>query len=985
MADNNQQGQGMNAPVSQPQVTPQPPAQKKRSPFEEEYVVVHRRSALPVIGLAIVVVIVLFAIVYLFVIPSQMPTTTTVVSTITMQAPSTLSACQVISKPGTYTLSKDISTKSTSSPCLNLTASGIQIDCNGESILGSGPYTLTPPYSYGIYAVGVSNITVEDCGIANFSYGIYASQDKDVVAVNDNITRNYVSSVFLSGTSGSTIAHSNILNTSTPRGAVNVTAGSTDDLFSDDALKFNAYYGFVVQSSGNKFLNNSVVGSSFSFVCGVTDSYPSSNLASGNSCYNQTGCGFLSCNGVNIPANFTKLALQPTINSCGSIESPGMYSLAGNLNVRSFTDVPVSKLQSYGIPCISIAAPHVTLECNGFSISNAYIGILVKSSNVSLANCRVSNSTFGALITNDSYASLTGSNFTNDTTGIELYNATSTNVNGVVEGNGTYGIFLASTQGSVIKNFVANNNIYGVYLSKSLGNIFNTGTALNNDKYDVYATADSANATTNLMGGVTCNVTDAVWATCARHTSSVVSYSFPLNSCIDIKRGGNYSLSQSLTDSKSDCINVQADNVILNCENFTITTTPGIAGPAIYVNGRQNVTVENCRINNYATAVIVANSTDVSFSNINATQIGSLGILFSNVNGGELLRSSVSDTANESFWFDNVRNVMLAYNNASIGRLQNVGFLVQNSTQNNVSSNMGDNNYLGMYIEGVALNNTVYNNSFSGSRRSDYECDPIDSNLSSENGGVNTGATKIGCHWMAVIPAGSAALACTLNNVPQLYFLSQDYVYSAGATCFNNVQGNTTINCNGHTILATRNGTFSLTDDHDGSVVENCYLKGFSAPITVANFQGTVENDTIDVNTTGLNTTAAGINLLNATSFLVQDNKVQTPYTGIALDSAAYGIVRNNTVSGAVSFAIFNFTNGTEINGNRALPSSGVGITVSNSLSLQFSNNVFDGRTTGILCEDVAMSAQSEVDGGGNYCSLNSNCAWMTRSADCRP
>ena len=56
----------------------------------------------------------------------------------------------------------------------------------------------------------------------------------------------------------------------------------------------------------------------------------------------------------------------------------------------------------------------------------------------------------------------------------------------------------------------------------------------------------------------------------------------------------------------------------------------------------------------------------------------------------------------------------------------------------------------------------------------------------------------------------------------------------------------TTINCNGHTIIATNGGIFALlAKGTQGSVIENCYLKGFTTAIEATGGSGRIYNNTI--------------------------------------------------------------------------------------------------------------------------------------------
>ena len=75
-----------------------------------------------------------------------------------------------ISSPGIWCLRKDLSTPLGYGAAIQVTANNVTLDCNGYKVggLAAGPGSLAS----GVYASGRQNLTVRNCGIRGFYYGI---------------------------------------------------------------------------------------------------------------------------------------------------------------------------------------------------------------------------------------------------------------------------------------------------------------------------------------------------------------------------------------------------------------------------------------------------------------------------------------------------------------------------------------------------------------------------------------------------------------------------------------------------------------------------------------------------------------------------------------------------------------------------------------------------------------------------------------------
>ena len=129
------------------------------------------------------------------------------------QAP-TLSACGRIDTPNNYTLSSDLNS---SGNCIIFGpgANDSTLNCNGHTINGPNIYDPTGPSYYltfmtgtGILLDGVTGVTIENCSITNFLYGISLTRTRNSTIRNDLVSSNkygiFTSSSILNIITGST-------------------------------------------------------------------------------------------------------------------------------------------------------------------------------------------------------------------------------------------------------------------------------------------------------------------------------------------------------------------------------------------------------------------------------------------------------------------------------------------------------------------------------------------------------------------------------------------------------------------------------------------------------------------------------------------------------------------------------------------------------------------------------------------------------------
>ncbi len=902
-------------------------------------------------------------------------TTSTFTTTVVQGNITSFSSCTGIAKSGTYYLTANVKTAATDGACVNVTASNVDIICNSYQIIGSGPFVGVPPFSYALMISNASNVSVNGCIFKNFSYGIFATSTNSLRLTNDNLSVNYVSNIYLSNVHNGTLSNDYMSKSSSVDGSLYLTNGTSGVLTVNSSVQYNQYYGVVVNASNNTFRNNLVNGTQYSFSCSAPNGFVVSNKAYLNLCYNNTGCGFVQCRGINIPANISKITLSSKLNSCGTISDSGYYSMSSNLNMGSFvnTSNPLSILN----PCINVKAKNVVINCNGFSILGATTAIYVNSkSNVTVMNCKLENALVdGIMLDNVTQAHISNLTLVNDSLGLQLYNSSISTFTNISASRNLYGLYLS---GSYANNFQGLNfslNNYGVFLqSDSLSNNFNKDIILNSSSVDVYATPDSANATLNLMQSTTCNLTNAVWATCRHFVYTSLSY-VPISSCGAIGAPGNYLLTTSLLNVQSQCLQILANNVQLSCGGHTIASGEVDVGAGISFSNLKNITISNCSISLFKDAVNVTNSTVVNLDGLNV-QGGTIGVRLGRVLYGSVANSQFNGTMNASILLSNTRSIDVINNTATDGLMQSVGIFTNSSYNNTILNNSAISEYIGMEFNGGSLNNTVQNNTVSGSTYTDFLCSQNAGALSAALGGINYGSTKTGCRWLAALPKFNPSVECSLSAAPNFIEFTQDSEYTYGSTCLTVYSNATTIDCDGHTIIAQNGGTFAAFMNSKGSELENCYLKGFTTPVVSVNSSLNIFNNSVYLSPKN---SGFAINLSNMESgTIVRTNNISGAGAfGIRISNSTSGSLLNNFVANAAIAYLLQNVSGFGVTNNTAYTNTSGGLLLVGSTGNPFRSNRFLSRTLGLQCEGSSGGASNNSDLGQNECSSVLNCNWM--------
>ncbi len=387
--------------------------------------------------------------------------------------------------------------------------------------------------------------------------------------------------------------------------------------------------------------------------------------------------------------------------------------------------------------------------------------------------------------TNNTFTNLTGSR--NGDSGMRVdYSSDNLIQSSVFDSNIYAGLLLAYFDGNTIKNsYLRNNSAYGIQFDESgsseRNSIYNS---FFNQTTNLYFTSNyrqnwnsSYQAGTSIVGGPTLG--GNFWAKpngrgfsqlCGDEDSDGIcdqTYGinwlnkdyFPLSavsgqalhsnitSCGEIIIPGMYNLTQDIIDSPtSNCIDIQANNVMLDCQGHTIDGDDSASnGIYIYRESSEdtNVTIINCVVSDFANGNIYFENADgntienvtvlsspnnglyVSYSSnntiedVNASSNNERGIYFIGSSQNNLTNIIASNT--QTYYAINLQGSSdnIIYNVTAESNAQHGLLLMQSSNNNQISYfNSLNNGLYGVSIEGNANNNTFSNITSTGN--SDY-------------------------------------------------------------------------------------------------------------------------------------------------------------------------------------------------------------------------------------------------------------------------
>ena len=872
-------------------------------------------------GIGIAVLIVLL-VAYHFATGSAAPVTT---STSTVGIDYNINSCTSITSPGTYYLVSNITTSIASGPCINVAADNVKLIGEQHGIIGNGPFTVNSAPSYGIWIDSHSGIVISNLTVTKFSYGIFLNASNDNMVNNVTVHNSTRSGVYIYDSHYNQLNGDRIVST-VANGGLNITLGSNNTV-SKSFVEYNFGLGMsLTNTTGTQITGSAFIGNPTDLACYGNAVYTKSNKFQDSTCFQNSLCNFAYCSGNNNQSLITKVSLPRTIDSCGSINSGGAYSLTSDISLSNYMNTSIT--QGVDSPCILINASNVYLACSGHNITNAHYGVLARKGtfNDTVVGCGFQNDTYGMMLANLVKFQVHAISLRNNKYGLYVIYSTDGNVTNVTASKNRYGAYVNGSTYVTMTGIHATNNTNGVFIDNSTDVYFNALEALQNKGVDLYCTANVYNSTLLSIENSQCGSSDCAWApSCpVRRLPGLALY--PITGCTLIDVPGTYEVPQPIISPRTGiCINIESSNVTLSCRaNSTIFSSKN-TGTAFGISNASNVSISGCDVGSFSNGFLATNVSGLTISGSNVSKTVT-GFNISNGEGIKLLSDYVSSFAAYGFRLLKVNNSMLENDNAAYGP-SGSGFWLSGAFNNSVINSTSKYGAYGMYLTN-SRNNQIYNNSMLSSSAYDYYCANGSGGVLDQSNGINYGVSKFKCLWLSEVPYASAQNICSLMTSPDTIVLSQDMLYKYGSTCLDlYTQGNTSasgtvINCAGHTIRATDGGSF-VSAVNTSATVENCVLIGFTDPINFTSGRQVSEikilNDTI------ASTSGTAIRVNGASSSEISYNNITGALSGIMLNNINQSVVKDNYVHGASN-----------------------GIYVSNGISTQVINNTVNSSASGL-------------------------------------
>jgi len=390
--------------------------------------------------------------------------------------------------------------------------------------------------------------------------------------------------------------------------------------------------------------------------------------------------------------------------------------------------------------------------------------------------------------------------------------------------------------------------------------------------------------------------------------------------------GDTITASITMTTNLSNCVgnglNVVADDIIVNCDNYNLTGDAAGLDYGINLTGRTNVTIIDCNISDFYRAV-----------------------LFSNANYSFLQNSTLNSSGNQNIWMEAVSNYNTFDNNIFLEGASTI-FYIENSSYNNITNNQMTNADPSFIATSVgAHNNYIYNNNMAVG---------IISLSGLGNNTIYQNNISFGTSYGVVTASTSNYNNITANTIFSAGSLGAVYLQSSNNTVSSNQLTNNTYDVYVTGNLVGNNIIYnSVTNSTNGIYFANGNNNLVIHNNTLTNASITILGDYINItNNTFLTNGGTGISISAGDNNSISGNNISGCGTnGIFLSGdSAYNIITNNYVSGCgageLNAAIYiTDDNNTLINQNTLLNSVN-GIYFHNSTNQNITNNYFQNLTS---------------------------------------
>ena len=580
--------------------------------------------------------------------------------------------------------------------CINITADNVVLDCNGAWISGNDNENTA-----GIWTAR-NNVTVKNCNVQNFSYGIF-SQGVSTSILNNSVYVPMNSTVNAQAWQGIELKankYGNVSGNSVYAYTSIMQTTGTPPYRPDGILLWNSVNSTVSNNSAYSYGNNSVAINIYSSsnYNNISRNFISTNSSSGMGVYI-----YASCTGNNIYSN--------VIGTSGS-NGYGVYTLsssdANNIYWNSITTSYSASAEGVGAQAIYIQTGNNTIYNNSINTTGAFgYGIWISGASASwnkiLGNTvnTYGAGSFGSYLYNS--ASFNNVTFnvisTNGSSSYGFYLRTSANNNSISSNNivtnstSGYGIYLYTVNlDNIFSNIIntSGSNGYGVYLYNSASNNTVSSNAISTNGsagYGVY-TLSSSDANSISWNNITTSYDASTEGAGAQAIYLQTGYNAVFSN--NINTSGNFGYGIWLSGASANWNNVTGNSI----------TTSGLAYGLYGLSSSYNNILSNTILTKRGGShsdgiglVMVALYNNISFNTIVAAD---QGVSFGGAGPGP--------------YFNNVLQNSINSTGASGIRMQS------NASFNNFSYNNITGSGYGMLGSSVVMFSNCFNNSFYSNR-----------------------------------------------------------------------------------------------------------------------------------------------------------------------------------------------------------------------------------------------------------------------------
>ncbi len=324
-----------------------------------------------------------------------------------------VNSCQDLSSSSTtYDLTQDVNLPMARSVCFNIMADDITLDCHGHliSIGVSGPGT-----KYGVNSTYHDDVTIKNCRINNYNYGIYLHRNDDHLVKNNTCYSNVDSGIQLNEISDSEIEGNTCYDNTY---GIDVGQTTTNSNFTDNTVYSNSKHGFRVYGpltgpagvqngllfEDNNASYNTLAGALFQNVVygNEFDNFTAHDNAVGLNATNEAGTSYSSTNQNTIAnSEFTDNTNYGILLDTGVVFSAENTSISGSTEgIRieeaedsAFTNVSVEVKSTGAARCVALHGADDNAFQNGgcfgdagYSNTNNYFFLVNGSDNVNISS-----------------------------------------------------------------------------------------------------------------------------------------------------------------------------------------------------------------------------------------------------------------------------------------------------------------------------------------------------------------------------------------------------------------------------------------------------------------------------------------------------------------------------------------------------------------------------------------------------------------------